>query len=51
MLLLSVYKWDDYTKFVDAQFIITRNTADFVSSQVPAVTPNDFLIHILPSEK
>jgi len=30
-------------KRVDAQYIVTRNTGDFVNSPVPAISPTDFL--------
>ena len=30
-------------KFAKCDFIITRNTSDFRKSQIPAITPSDFL--------
>ena len=34
---------DRCTKEVNAQYIITRNKADFAHSEVPALTPSEFL--------
>ncbi len=34
---------DRCAKSIDAGYIITRNTADFSGSDIPAVSPEDFL--------
>lgn len=51
---LHALKRNDFTDFEDclqdecamqnnADYIITRNTDDFLNSQIPAITPSDFL--------
>ena len=34
---------DECTKQVFADYIITRNISDFLTSEIPAISPSDFL--------
>lgn len=34
---------DECAKHIHADYIITRNTDDFLNSSIPAITPSDFL--------
>ncbi|MCR5040833.1 MAG: PIN domain-containing protein [Clostridia bacterium] len=51
VLQAAAMRWDDYedalqaaaAKNAAASYIITRNTADFERSAVPAITPQEFL--------